>query len=113
MTNVLKTSLLADLPEAAGPQELFQSLASDSTGVRIERIVSFGHHSPEDFWYDQDQAEWVMVVQGEAILALQGQENVHLKNGDALNIPAHTRHRVVWTTPAQPTVWLAVFYGAV
>lgn len=113
MTNAMKTSLLADLPLSAGPQELFHTLASNSTGVRIERIVSFGHQSPEGFWYDQTQAEWVMLLQGEAILALEGQSDIHLSAGDCLNIPAHTRHRVVWTTPQQPTVWLAVFYGAV
>lgn len=111
MTNVTKTSLLDNLPASTMPDELFETLASGANGVRIERIVSFGHHSPENFWYDQAQAEWVMVVQGEAILAVEGEPDTRLRAGDCLNLPAHKRHRVVWTTPDQPTVWLAVFYS--
>ncbi|MFO0919698.1 MAG: hypothetical protein U0872_15475 [Planctomycetaceae bacterium] len=30
--------------------------------------------------------------------------------GDFLNIPAGKKHRIDWTTPDQPTVWLAVHY---
>jgi cupin 2 domain-containing protein len=30
--------------------------------------------------------------------------------GDHVHIPAHRRHRVEWTDPAQPTVWLAVHH---
>jgi hypothetical protein len=30
---------------------------------------------------------------------------------DHINISAHRKHRVEWTTPDEPTVWLAVFYG--
>ena len=111
MTNATKTSLLDNLPASAGPDELFETLACGSNGVRIERIVSFGHHSPDNFWYNQEQAEWVMVVQGEAMLAVEGEDNTHLRAGDWINLPAHKPHRVVWTTPEQPTVWLAVFYS--
>lgn len=115
MMNKIQTgSLFAALPDtlAAVPAaELFEQLAGNpSSGVRIERIVSHGHASPDGFWYDQDQHEWVMVLQGEAVLALDGQPDVHLKAGDFLNIPAHTRHRVVSTAANQLTVWLAVFY---
>lgn len=108
-------NLLADLPEAAvaaSIPECFQHIAgSNQNGVRIERIISNGHASPEGFWYDQDEHEWVMVIQGAAVLALDGQADVHLKAGDYLNIPAHTRHRVVCTASDQTTVWLAVFYS--
>lgn len=113
--NLAIGNLFADLPDAASAArvpEYFQQLAgSGEGGVRIERIISNGHASPEGFWYDQDQHEWVMVVQGEAVLALEGRPDVHLGPGDYLNIPAHTRHRVVSTAASQPTVWLAVFYG--
>ena len=34
-----------------------------------------------------------------------------MKPGDFVNIPAHKKHRVEWTTPDEPTVWLAVHYG--
>jgi cupin 2 domain-containing protein len=44
--------------------------------------------------------------------AERGDEHpVEMKPGDFLNIPAHRRHRVEWTTPGEPTIWLAVHYG--
>ncbi|MDO8908268.1 MAG: cupin domain-containing protein [Pseudohongiella sp.] len=114
MSTLHKSSMLADLPghvSACGLPEIFRQLAGNpATGVRIESIVSRGHASPEDFWYDQDQHEWVMVVEGEAVLAVEGQPDVHLRAGEYLNIPAHVRHRVVSTAKDQATVWLAVFY---
>ena len=77
--------------------------------VRIERIVSQGHASPPDFWYDQDQNEFVLLVQGAA--RLQFEDSVlEIKPGDWIAIPARHRHRVEWTTPVEPTIWLAVFY---
>lgn len=82
-------------------------------GVRIERIVSTGQSSPPGFWYNQDEGEWVMVLQGEAHLHLAGEATPRiLRAGDYLDLPPHCRHRVAWTTPEAPTVWLAVFYPA-
>ena len=103
-------NLLSPLPSNL-PKELVETLAEDKH-VRIERIVSTGHASPEGFWYDQEEAEWVVVLKGEAKLLFEGEtQPVHLKPGDHVTIPAHRRHRVEWTTPNEPTVWLAVFYG--
>ena len=102
-------NLFAEIPDRL-PEELTDVLVQSSS-VRIERIVSGGHSSPPDFWYDQDEHEWVVVLKGEAQLVLESQsEPVELKPGDAINIPAHCRHRVERTTPDEPTVWLAVFY---
>ena len=103
-------NLLSPLPSNL-PKELVETLA-ENKHVRIERIVSTGHASPEGFWYDQEEAEWVVVLKGEAKLLFVGEtQPVHLKPGDHVTIPAHRRHRVEWTTPNEPTVWLAVFYG--
>ncbi len=101
-------NLFADLPTQL-PEELVTSLL-EAASVRIERIVSHGHASPEGFWYDQDQHEWVMVLKGAARLTFED-ETVEMKPGDFLNIPAHKKHRVEWTTPDEPTIWLAVHYG--
>lgn len=90
------------------PEELFNTLL-DTGNVRIERIVSQGHASPEGFWYDQDEHEWVVVLRGAARLSVEG-EIKELKQGDFLNILSHQKHRVEWTTPDGPTIWLAVFY---
>lgn len=102
-----KANLLACVP-ASLPEELVQTLLR-CHDIRLERIVSRGHHSPPDFWYDQDQHEWVLLLQGQASLAFEDRV-LALQPGDYVNIPAHTRHRVAWTDPAQDTVWLALFY---
>ena len=89
--------------------ELFDELIS-THGVRIERIVSRGHTSPESGWYDQEENEWVVVLQGEGVILFEDGEEARLKKGDYINIPAHHRHRVSWADPDEMTVWLAVFY---
>jgi cupin 2 domain-containing protein len=101
-------NLLHDLPQQRS-EEILQTILSDGN-VRIERIISHGHASPEGFWYDQDQHEWVAVLKGSARLRLDDL-TVELRPGDFINIPAHKRHRVEWTTPDEPTIWLAVHYG--
>ena len=104
-----KASLLAGIPEAL-PEELVDVLAA-SGRVRIERIVSRGHASPPGFWYDQDDSELVVLVQGRAALEIAGRADpVVLEPGDYLSLPAHLEHRVAWTEPDADTVWLAVFY---
>lgn len=89
--------------------EVFQPLATGS-GFKMERIISKGHASPPDYWYDQAQHEWVILLAGEAMLAFATGREHHLKAGDYLNIPAHARHRVLWTSTVCETIWLAVHY---
>lgn len=101
-------NLFAQLP-AALPQELVTPLLERS-GVRIERIVSTGQASPPDFWYDQEEHEWVLLLAGSAVLAFEDDRTIDLAPGDCLEIPAHVRHRVQATAPDQATVWLAIFW---
>ncbi len=92
------------------PFEIFEELIS-SKKIRIERIVSKGHSSPEDFWYDQKENEWVMVLKGEAAILFANElKEIVLKEGDFINIPAGTKHRVEWTKKNSETIWLCVFY---
>ena len=56
----------ADLPE-----ELFTTLLQ-TNNFRVEKIVSQGHASPSDFWYDQDDNEWLIVLQGNASIQFEG-----------------------------------------
>jgi len=100
----LFTDFSADLPE-----ELFTTLL-EAPNVRIERIISHGHASATDFWYDQPQHEWVIVLQGAARFKFED-KTIEMKPGDFINIPALKKHRVDWTTPDEKTIWLAVFYG--
>ena len=103
-------NLFADLPSGTGGEQFAELLSRP--GVRIERIVSYGHASPPGFWYDQPQAEWVLVLRGAARLRFADEPAPRgLEAGDFLEIAAHRRHRVEWTAPAVPTVWLAVHYG--
>ncbi|HSZ54818.1 MAG TPA: cupin domain-containing protein [Tepidisphaeraceae bacterium] len=101
-------NLFEDIPDVL-PGELVQTLL-DGSQVRIERIVSRGDASPDGFWYDQQQSEWVLLLTGRARLRFEGHDAIELTPGSFLNIPARTRHRVDWTDPAEPTVWLAVHY---
>ena len=100
-------NLFSALP-AHLPTEITESLLH-AKHVRIERIVSQGQTSPDGFWYDQDEAEFVVVVQGAGRLRFE-EEVIELRPGDWIEIPAHRKHRVEWTTLDEQTVWLAVFF---
>ena len=101
---------LFDTIPAELPEELTETIAGNED-VRIERIVSHGHCSKKEFWYDQDQDEFVLLLQGEAELEFED-TTIRLKKGDYLTIKAHQRHRLKWTTPDMATIWLAVFYSS-
>ena len=101
-------NLFANLPSSA--QEEIQILLQ-SGPVRIERIVSNGEASPQGFWYDQDQEEWVVLLRGTATLEFQGNPDRLLGAGDYLLIPAHTKHRV--SAVSEDAIWLGFhFQGA-
>lgn len=101
------SNLFAEIPDVLKDED-FQEILS-RPGLRIERIVSRGHRSPDGFWYDQDRDEWVLLVQGSAGLAFEGSPSATvLKPGDHILIPAHRRHRVAWTSETEDTIWLAV-----
>jgi len=95
--------------QSALDKELFEVLAQKGT-VKIERIISKGHSSPETGWYDQEQDEWVIILQGSATITFENDTETKLAVGDYLNIPAHTKHKVSWTNPDIETVWIAVHY---
>ncbi|MFO0865464.1 MAG: cupin domain-containing protein [Gemmataceae bacterium] len=97
----------AKIPTATAAEEFSPLFAGGA--FRVERIVSQGHASPEGFWYDQDEHEWVLLLQGSARLEFEDR-CVDLKPGQSIDIPAHVKHRVAWTTPHEPTIWLAIHY---
>ena len=106
-------NLLGQIPSPL-PNEVFTDLVS-TNHFRIERILSQGQQTPTGEWFDQDEHEWVALMQGEAILVFITpdtgvQERVHLGPGDYINIPAHLQHRGEWTHPTETTVWLCIYY---
>lgn len=106
----MQGNIFAGLDGLVGPEERLDELLQAGT-LRVERIVSTGQASPPDFWYDQAQAEWVVLLSGAAELQFADEAAPRrLQPGDWVNIAAHRRHRVNWTDPDQPSVWLAIHY---
>ena len=89
-------------------EEKFFEILKNET-IKVEKIVSNGQTSPENFWYEQEKSEFVLLLEGFAILEFENRE-VELKKGDCLNIEAYEKHRVKFTSLDEPTVWFAVFY---
>ncbi|WP_153144535.1 cupin [Dechloromonas sp. H13] len=105
-------SIFAGLPRSTASDEQFSQLLGRPC-LRIERIVSTGQCSPPDFWYDQPEGEWVLLLQGAARLRFADEpEARRLAAGDFVDIAPHRRHRVEWTAPGEITIWLAVHYAA-
>ncbi len=107
----MKSNLFENIPGMLSEERV--SILAENENVRIERIVSDGQSSPEDFWYDQEQNEWVLLISGSAVLSFEaetGIERIELNSGDHLLIPAHQRHRVESTSATEKTIWLAIYY---
>ncbi len=105
-------NLFAALPVTPEAAERLETLL-DRPGLRIERIVSTGQASPAGFWYEQADAEWVVLLSGEALLRFEDEtEARRLHAGDWLYIEPGRRHRVDGTDPVAATVWLAVHHDA-
>jgi cupin 2 domain-containing protein len=103
-------NLFADVPSDLGEEQFLTLLQNEN--FRLVRIVSTGQATPDGEWYDQDDNEWVAVLQGRAeIRFADGDVTRTLGPGDHLHIPAHVRHRVENTDPRQPTVWLVLHYS--
>lgn len=104
-------NLRRNLPSRQTAGEVVETLA-EGPAFRIERIVSTGQATPEGEWYDQETDEWVLVVKGRARLRIEGEaQDRELGEGDFVLLPAHCRHRVTWTEPDMPTVWLAIHFA--
>ena len=102
-------NLFSNLPDQID-DEIFETII-DSEGCKIERIIFKGHHSLNNYWYDQEKNEWVMVLKGSAGLRLENdKEIIKMMPGDYINIPVHCKHRVEWTDSDIETIWLAIHY---
>jgi len=104
----MKNNLFENIPKDL-PEELFETLVK-TDNIHIERIVSRGHTSPEEGWYEQEKNEFVLVLKGAARLEFEDGRVVSMGVGDWLEIVAHERHRVVWTDEEGQTVWVAIHF---
>jgi cupin 2 domain-containing protein len=109
-TWMMVDNLFANVPCQLPDEQIVTLLQAPH--ITIERIVSIGHATAPDEWYDQDQAEWVLVLAGSAGLLFEGETEPRLlEAGSYVHIAAHVRHRVAWTDPSTPTVWLAIHHA--
>jgi len=74
--------------------------------ITIQRIIS--SETPEGKTYIQEEDEWVVILEGEAILHIDAKER-RLRKGDTLFIPARTPHKVL--EAENGTLWLTVHIG--
>ncbi len=88
-------------------EEIFEVLFQNQV-VKIEKIISNGQTSKPNFWYNQEEIEFVILLSGEAQIEFED-EIIDLKKGDYTLISAHRKHRVAFTDTKNPTIWLAVF----
>jgi len=101
-------NIFTSMPENLDEESIDVLLQREN--LKIERIISKGHTSPDTGWYDQENDEWVLVLKGAAVISFENETEVNLAVGDYVNISARTRHRVKWTDPDVETIWLAVHY---
>ena len=98
-----------DLPTLPLQEELTTILAKGKN-IRVERIISTGQTSD---WYDQEEADFVVLLDGNAEIEFENKPHIALQKGDTLIIAPHERHRVSYTSADPPCVWLCVFYSEV
>ena len=109
MPEITDKNIFNEIPKQI-PDEIIECVLSNDN-ITIERIISKGHNTPIDQYYDQEKSEWIIILQGQAVLSFEEpHKEVRMKVGDYLLIPAHKRHRVEWTKPDSETLWLAIYF---
>ena len=78
--------------------------------VNIDQIISKCHRSPASGLHEQAHNKWGIVLKRQAIILFNNQNEVHLNEGDYIEILALQTHRVSWTDPQIEMLWLAVHY---
>jgi predicted metal-dependent hydrolase len=107
---MIKENLFRTIP-AARAAEVFETIIQNK-GLTLERIISHGQATPAGEWLSQERDEWVLLARGQARLRFEKEGEISLEPGDYVHIPAGTSHRVEWTDPEIPSIWLALHYEA-
>jgi|SRR3989338_454856 len=108
MSKLKNGNFFSKIPKSI-PKELFETIVS-SNDFKIEKIISKGHKTKKDYWYDQDNNESVLILNGSAELLFENEELIKMKEGEYIIIPAHKKHRVEKTDEKKETIWLTIFY---
>jgi cupin 2 domain-containing protein len=87
--------------------ELFFQLYKNKNCL-IEKIVSTGQVTEVDKWLEENNDEFVILLQGESELKFENGEKIALSKGDYCLIPANTKHRVDYTTADPQCIWLTI-----
>ena len=107
MDEIKIENIFQGLPEKPTKNEIFETLLENNS-LKIQRIISTGQTTPEGEWYDQVTDEWVILLQGCAVLTFENAADIKLNPGDHLLIKAHKKHRVSWVNPDETCIWLAL-----
>jgi cupin 2 domain-containing protein len=99
-------NIMMKLSEPGDGEEIFE-IIEETESFLIERIISNNAASPAEGWYEQDHDEWVMILQGSAVIEMSG-STFELFRGDSLLIRASEKHRVIYTSSLPLCVWIAV-----
>ena len=83
------------------------TILTENENIRIERIISTGQVSD---WYEQDETEFVVLLEGNAVIEYENDKSIKMSKGDTLLIKPYERHRVSFTSSEPPCVWLCIFY---
>ena len=104
-----ETNFFSKIPELQPGMEEIENILRHGN-VRIERITGSGAVSPDGFWFDQDENEWVMLLQGDAVIEFTDGTKTQMTAGSYISLPAHEKHRLVYTSSDPACIWLAFFW---
>lgn len=111
MRTLIKSTdnIFESIPIMQANTEIISEILSGES-IRIEKIYSNGYISDKNFWYDLDENEWVILLQGNAIIESEDSTITKLSGGDYIFIPAHCKHRVTYTSSSPECIWVAFFW---
>jgi len=103
----LKKGNIFNHAPSGNSHEVFTTLF-ESQQFKIESITGLRSYDRPGEWYDQLQDEWVILLQGNAMIEIRDEEIIELEAGDYIFLPAHKVHRVNQTSKTPHCIWLAI-----
>lgn len=95
------------IPNTDNPSEEILESLLQLPNIKIQKITSHGQTSDE--WYEQEEDEWVVIIEGEGELTFEDGRVIRLGKGEYIHIPRMQKHKVTYC--ASPTIWLAIHYS--